>query len=277
MPAHIESLVAYTDAQFALTLGILSVGAAAHIAAIAWFLHNRQRLAPHYQSAAVMSIFVMLSSGILLFRLAGSFSDAFVWDGNLWVLGDATFLHGYRYLNWIVTVPVLLSQLIFALALSADRARTVRLQLIVSGVAMVVLGYVGQLYETTELMPLLVWGALSTVPFVYLLIVIFREVGIALPSLQGEGRVTLSNLRLLMLFSWGLYPLGYLVAAVQLAGGEFTANGVITRTLLFTLADLFSKVIYGVLLGKVLLSRSIAEGWEPAIATSPEITARTRG
>jgi bacteriorhodopsin len=277
VPAHIESLVSYTDPQFALVLGTLSVGAAAHLAAIAWFLHNRQRLAPRYQSAAVMSIFVMISSGILLFRLAGSFSDAFVWDGSLWVLGDATFLHGYRYLNWIVTVPVLLSQLVFALALTPDRARVVRLQLVASGVAMVLLGYVGQLYETTQLAPLLVWGTLSTFPFAYLLWVIFREVGAALPALTGEGRVTLSNLRLLILFSWGLYPVAYLVAAVQLAGGEFTANGVIVRTVLFTLADVLSKVVYGVLLGKVLLSRSVAEGWEPAIAISPEIAARTTG
>jgi hypothetical protein len=45
------------------------------------------------------------------------------------------------------------------------------------------------------------------------------------------------------------------------SGGEHHAAAV-TRTSLFTIADVLSKIIYGILLGKVATARSIAEGFE---------------
>jgi hypothetical protein len=40
-----------------------------------------------------------------------------------------------------------------------------------------------------------------------------------------------------------------------------TAEAAVTRTYLFTIADVLSKIIYGVLLGKVATARSVAEGY----------------
>ena len=79
--------------------------------------------------------------------------------------GGGTYTHGYRYLNWLIDVPFLLVQLTFAFDLTAGRAFRLRLQLVGAGAAMVLLGYVGQFYEATSVAPTLVWGALSTLPY----------------------------------------------------------------------------------------------------------------
>ena len=59
---------------------------------------------------------------------------------------------------------------------------------------------------------------------------------------------------------WGLYPIAYLVQVLFT-----TAAGAVWSQGLFTAADLGSKVLYGVLLAKVLRRRSAADGFGPAL------------
>jgi bacteriorhodopsin len=66
--------------------------------------------------------------------------------------------------------------------------------------------------------------------------------------------------RYLFLFSWNLYIVAYIVPML----GDFgqSASGAVTRTYIFTIADVLSKIVYGVLLGRIATLRSVAEGYE---------------
>jgi diaminopimelate epimerase len=57
------------------------------------------------------------------------------------------------------------------------------------------------------------------------------------------------NIRYLFMFSWNLYIVAYIVPML----GDFgqSASGAVTRTYIFTIADVLSKIVYGILLGKV--------------------------
>ena len=70
----------------------------------------------------------------------------------------------------------------------------------------------------------------------------------------------------------GRYPIAYLVPAVQLALGDITAEGAVLRTILFTLADITSKIIFGILLEKVLQVRSAEESYGEAADAWPQAT-----
>lgn len=278
---NMENYVTYTDWQHAIVSHTLVVGFAVHFAAIFYFVMTRHRTIGRYSPASVLSVVVMVSAGLLLFRLFQSFDQAFVWNTEIerWVLASsqvtadrgATFNHGYRYLNWLIDVPCLLVQLLFAFNLTARRAFSLRLQLVFSGVAMVVLGYVGQFYEATSIAPTLIWGFLSTVPYVYFSLIVWREITASQSYLPQAAVRVMQNIKLLFLFSWGLYPITYLIPVVQQMFGEVTANGVILRTVGFTVADITSKVMYGILLGKVLQIRSANEGHTPALEEFPQI------
>ncbi len=68
---------------------------------------------------------------------------------------------GLRYVNWLVTVPVLLVQVLFALDLARPQVLRLRAVLVGSGVAMVLLGWVGQFREGTDDAWQLTFGTLS--------------------------------------------------------------------------------------------------------------------
>jgi hypothetical protein len=75
---------------------------------------------------------------------------------------------------------------------------------------------------------------------------------------------TMGTIWWLIVVAWTLYPLAYLVPIVWKAYPEWGAWAGVTRQFLYTMADVFSKVVYGVLLTSVAQMRSAVEGYEPA-------------
>jgi bacteriorhodopsin len=260
---NLENVVEFTPAQFDLMSTVLTIGYAAHFAGLAYFILTRKNVAPRYRSMTTMSVVVMLSAALLLLRLDISLNQAFVFDQaqGLYVLGEATYNHGFRYFNWLIDVPLLLTQSLFVLNIAKPDLLGYRLKLGAAGALMVILGYVGQFYEVADPLGALIWwGAAATVPFIYFTAIFWRLTGESLSYLPGEARSTMRNIRYLFMFSWNLYIVAYIVPML----GDFgqSAAGAVTRTYIFTIADVLSKIIYGILLGKVATARSVAEGYQ---------------
>ncbi len=259
-----ENSLVFSPTQYALVSDLFAIALSAHVVGLGYFLAVRGRLAPRYRMATVFSALVMASSGLLFARLALSWDAAFTFDGTSWVRGDARFDNGLRYVNWLVTVPLLLTQLLYAFDLARERVLRLRALLVSSGVLMVLAGYVGQFSEPTSGADgsgaLLLWGTVSTVPFVVLVVTVLRLVREGSGQHCTEGRTTLRNMTFVLLLFWGLYPLAYLVPVVSVS-----PEAVVVKQALFTAADLGSKVLWGVLLARVLRLRSAADGWEPAV------------
>lgn len=254
-----ENDLLFTTSEHAIVGHLFAIALGAHIIGFLYFLFARERLAPRYRMAAVLSMGVMAASGLLFLRLGLSWDAAFVEQDGVMVPTGDRFDSGLRYVNWLVTVPVLLVQVLFALDLARDRVQRLRLLLVSSGVLMVLLGYIGQFRLGTDTTWALTWGTLSTVPFVVLLVVLVPLMRGARATLPAEAGATTGHLAWVFLFFWGLYPIAYLVPVVSA-----TTEGVLVSQALFTVADLGSKVFYGVLLAKVLRLRSAADGYHPA-------------
>lgn len=262
MGPNLENFVSFSPVQFDLISNILTIGYAAHFAGLAYFILTRKNVAPKYRSMTTMSVVVMLSAALLLLRLDLSFTNAFVYDAasGMYELGDGTFSHGYRYLNWLIDVPLLLTQSFFILNIAKKDVLGLRLKLGGAGALMVILGYVGQFYEVGAIPQLLLWGIAATVPFIYFTAIFWKLTGDSLGYLPTEAAATMKYIRYLFMFSWNLYIVAYVVPML----GDFgvSASGAVTRTYLFTIADVLSKIIYGILLGKIATIRSVAEGYE---------------
>ena len=254
-----ENELVFSPAQHAVVGHLFAVALGAHVVGFVYFLFARERVAPRYRIATVLSMAVMAASGLLFLRLSLSWDSAFVQGGSRMVPTGNRFDGGLRYVNWLVTVPVLLVQLLFAFDLARPRVLRLRTVLVVSGLAMVLLGYVGQFRLGTDDTWALGWGTASTVPFVVLLAVLLPLLRSQAALLPEEAGRTTGHLVWVFLFFWGLYPLAYLVPVVSA-----TAEGAVLSQALFTAADIGSKVFYGVLLTKVLRLRSAADGYPPA-------------
>ncbi len=258
--SNIESLFTYTATQYEMVDHFLSMGVGAHFAALIFFILTSRFVAPRYRTATALSCIVMVSAGTILYGQSGLWESAFAWNGANYVPAEETFTNGYRYVNWMLTIPCLLTQLLIVLNIRGHALFKDATMLILLAWGMILTGYVGQLYETTDLTALMIWGAVSTVFFVGMNWIVGTRLFRGAAAMPVTAAPAMRKVFWLMMFAWTLYPLAYLVPYVA-----SSAEGVVWRQGLFTVADVSSKVIYGLMITYIALLRSAAEGFEPAL------------
>jgi bacteriorhodopsin len=262
-----ENLFEFTPMGYQIVSHILTLGYAAMAAALLYFVLTIKTVLPKYRISNVLSVVVMVSAFLLLFSQQQSWTNAFVYDAstNMYVRamdGTDNFTNGYRYLNWLIDVPMLLTQILFVVELSKAVRNRIMVQFFFAGPLMILTGYVGQFYQSTAQAPWLIWGAISTVFFIWVIVLIRRVIYEGSQNLPADAKKLLRGVFVLFLVSWMLYPGAYLMPVFL-----NNAAGVVGRQLSYTLADILSKVIYGVMLTQVANLRSNAEGYEmPAAA-----------
>ena len=257
---NIENLFEYSVGQFEAIDHLLTMGVGVHLAALVFFLLMSQFVAPKYRTATALSCIVMVSAGLILVSQAGMWTDAFKFNGTSYVLQDLTFSNGFRYVNWMVTIPCLLTQLLIILNFRGKALFTKATTLILLAWGMIITGYVGQLYEVSNTSQLMIWGAISTAFFFFMNVVVGKSIAAAKPTMTGGTQSTIMKVFWVMMFAWTLYPIAYLVPVFM-----NSADGVLVRQLLFTVADVTSKVIYGLMVTYIAVKQSAAQGFKPAM------------
>lgn len=258
---NFENSLSFEPIQFEIVSHFLMFGVGAHAAGLIYFLLSRDRVAPRYRMATVASTVIMLTAGMMLARLAINWQSTFTLDPVTMVynLDGTVFTNGFRYINWLITIPLLLVQIVVVIGLQGERFWRVFRTMVGAALGMIVTGYIGQFFEQTSLAQLMLWGTISTAFYVWLLYVVWTEIGRALPSLTPEAAQWMKWIRIWFVVTWSLYPGGYLVPVVAT-----TADAVVARQIIYTVADVTSKVIYGLMISRVAQILSAAEGWEPA-------------
>ena len=253
---NLENILSYNPVQWQIVAHILVLGFAAQAAGFVYFMTTMRDVSPRYRLASILGSIVMVSAFLLLYAQSMSWQNSFVFENGAFVLGDRIFSNGFRYLNWLIDVPLLLLQLVIVLGLTAVAARRLGVLFVGSGMAMIVLGYVGQFFETTDLTQLWLWGGLSTIFYLILLYLAWSEIGKALPRMPETAVGMMKAIRWVFVIFWTLYPIAYIIPAIAP-----TADGVVVRQLTFTVADIVAKVIYGVMITKVAVDLSKSEGY----------------
>lgn len=152
---------------------------------------------------------------------------------------------------------MLLFQILFVVSLTTSKFSSVRNQFWFSGAMMIITGYIGQFYEVSNLTAFLVWGAISSAFFFHILWVMKKVIKEGKEGISPAGQKILSNIWILFLISWFLYPGAYLMPYLTgVDGFLYSEDGVMARQLVYTIADVSSKVIYGVLLGNLAITLS---------------------
>ena len=179
-----ESVLQLDYSQFQTVYNVLSFAVASMLAATVFFLVVQGRVLPRYRQALIVSAMVTFIAGYHYIRIFNSFTEAYVAVGDgtpatamnamsyVLVNGDG-FNEGYRYVDWLLTVPLLLFEVIAVLALAPQVRKGLMLKLIPASALMIILGYPGEIAVDTATKT--VWGVLSTLPFIYILYVLFVE------------------------------------------------------------------------------------------------------
>ncbi|MBH5323523.1 bacteriorhodopsin [Aurantiacibacter sediminis] len=261
LTGSIENLVPLTAGQYTTGSLILMVSYGAHFAFILYFLMVSQQLAPRYRLVPIMSALVMASAGLSLMREFSLWEASYAFDGAMYApMADGnTFTNAFRYGNWTITVPILLTQLPIAFALARPELHKRSLRMIIPGVLMIWTGLYGQFGETGDWSRLNIWGVISTVFFVWLIVEVRGVITAGIANSPAEIAAWPKNIWWYFLATWGLYPIAY--ALPQLG---FTGDIVVGRQLLFSIADISTKLVFGIILSRYVLRRSALEGYAPA-------------
>ena len=163
----------FSEMAYQMVAHVLTLGYAVMLAALFYFVLTIKSVAPKYRMSSVLSVVVMVSAFLLLYAQANNWTSSFVFDikrGKYYLAAGADlFNNGYRYLNWLIDVPMLLFQMLFVISLTRSSFSSIRNQFWFSGAAMIITGYIGQFYEVTDFVTFAVWGAISTVFFIHIL------------------------------------------------------------------------------------------------------------
>ncbi len=264
---YVGAAEGYTEMAFQMSAHVLTLGYAIMFAALLYFILTIKTVAPKYRTTSVLSVVVMVSAALLLFVQSQNWSSAMVYDAETarYVLGDGNILfnNGYRYLNWLIDVPMLLFQILFVVTLTKSDFSSVRNQFWFSGTAMILTGYAGQYYEVTSPTLFFVWGLISTIFFVHILILMKRVIDEGKEGAPPKAQKYLGYIWVLFFFSWMLYPGAYLMPYLTLTLDPVLSETlVVGRHITYTVADVASKVIYGILLTLAAQEMSKAEGYD---------------
>jgi bacteriorhodopsin len=253
-----------TQGQYHLVYNMLSLAIAAMLASFAFFVMAQQQLTAKYRPAMIMSSLVVGIAGYHYWRIFGSWEAAYtLTPSGDYVASGKPFNDAYRYVDWILTVPLLVAELVAVLALPKAARSSLMPRLIVASAAMIALGYPGEVASTTGAR--VAWAVASTVPFTYILYVLWVELSKAAANLDGETQVLLRNTKLLLLGTWGFYPIAYALPLLGISGG----SAVVGVQVGYSLADIAAKCGYGLMIYSIARSKMAAE--TPEILT-PDAT-----
>lgn len=249
--------VPLTDGQHALIEYGVAVAAFALIAMLTRMWSARSEVGPRYRPAVHASVGVLsvafLSYLLLAFMLHIGYHRVHgLWLPDPGAIGTWTA----RYIDWTVSVPLLVVEVV---AVSAVIGRAAFRAKLIGGTAaflMVVLGFVGGVVigQGTDFTALLWLGIASSVCFLVVYVVVIAVVLRSLPVLPPAARAPLTIAGVVLLVDWFVYPIVYGMQGV-VSGGGWT----VTEHLMLSGADIVAKVLFGLLLLHVARVRTAAD------------------
>jgi sensory rhodopsin len=221
----LTTLINYT---FLLTFLVMAAGAL-------YFALERDALPREYRAASTISavyLFIAASNYYFMRTVVGQSVD---------LNTIATFPTELRYLDWLITTPLML--VMFTVLLGA-RNKAVLVVLVVADMIMIGTGYVGEVIlnrngPSTEAWAMFLVGCLAYLVILYML---FSAISEAQEDALEPIANGLSRMKMFIIFGWLIYPLGFVVAL--LAPNSLDAK--LWRELIYNIADGVNKVGFAV-------------------------------
>lgn len=246
-----------TSGQYQLVYNAFSFGIATFAAATLFFWFGRSQVSRHYKTALTVTGLVTFIALYHYWRIFESWGGAYqIADGVVTATG-VEFNRAYRYVDWLLTVPLLLIELILVMRLSQSETVSKSIKLGGAAALMIILGYPGEVSAGGIDQTRLVWGALSMLPFLYIVYSLYSELGEAISRQPESARGLISFARNLTVVSWFFYPIVYFMPFVfKVSGGTSIAAIEVG----YTIADITAKAVFGLVIYAIAVNKSEAEG-----------------
>ena len=243
-----------TIGQYSLVYNAFSFTIAMMGAATIFFFLGRSQVTRDYKTAVTITGLVTLIAGYHYFRIFGSWEAAYTVTGNtVKATGGPSFNDAYRYVDWLLTVPLLMAELVLVMRLPT--AETWKKGTRLGGLAalMIILGYPGEVASSFGTRWL--FWVLAMIPFLLIVSDLFVGLRESIAKQPQNVRGLVNAARRLTVLSWAFYPIVYVFPMIGFSGG-----GAETAVQVgYTLADIVAKVGLGMLVYVIAVRKSELE------------------
>jgi bacteriorhodopsin len=159
-----------------------------------------------------------------------------------------------RYIDWTLTVPLMCVEF-YLLTKSAGAKKSLLWKLIIAAVWMLVAGYIGEAFTDGSSGYSFIWGAISTIGYVYILYTAWLGEVAQLAKNSGDPVVErgVKTLAWFVLVGWAVYPIGYMCmpGGWLNTGLGWSASNV---DLFYNIADAINKIGFGLVVYGIAVS-----------------------
>ena len=226
----------------------MSLAIAAMGASFFFFVSARGSLKEGNRMAVTLSATVVLIAFYHYVRIFDS------WVATAGVGNPGAFNEGYRYVDWLLTVPLLVAELILVLRLDKKVESKLIQRNVLYAFLMIATGYIGELDVQTSVVldsSRTIWGAISTIFFVLILRDLFGGIEASFKRQSKEIQGIFKVLRVVLIATWGVYPIAYLLPTISTSLGLTAGDGLVLKQIGYTIADILAKPGYGLLIWKI--------------------------
>jgi bacteriorhodopsin len=239
--------------QYSLVYNSFSFVTAAMAAATVFLFLSRSQIALHYKTAVTVSGIVTMIAMYHYFRIFNSWDQAYsVMNGEVTATGHP-FNDAYRYVDWLLTVPLLVTELILVMRLSGNEGTKKASRLAVLAVIMVVLGYPGEISNVASTRWL--WWGLSMIPFLIIQFELFIGLRSSIALQPDSVRGLVSSARYITVVTWLFYPIVFILPMIGLTG----TNAVVGVQVGYSIADVLAKAAFGLFIYNIALKKTHSE------------------
>lgn len=237
-------------AQYSFLYNTFSFTFALMMAATLFFWLNIGRVSAHYKTAISITGLVTFIAAYHYIQIFFSFDHAYsVMNDSVTATGKP-FNDAYRYVDWLLTVPLLLIELILVMNLSKSETTSRSIKLGLAAALMIVLGYPGEISMDPSVR--LFWWALAMIPFVYIVYVLFFGLRKSIAAQPANVKGLIGKACYLTIAAWCFYPIVFLLPNFGLSGSE----GYVALQAGYSLADIIAKAGFGLLIYTIARCKS---------------------
>jgi bacteriorhodopsin len=252
------TMYAMSDLQYQAVYNVLSFALASMMATTVFLWFRSFAVKDQYKSAVLISGLVTFIAAYHYIRIFNSWVEAYHYSVDKVdpALTGVPFNDAYRYMDWLLTVPLLLIEILLVMKLSDADYSAKAWNLGVGSALMIVSGYYGELTVTGDLTPRWICWLISMMFFLY--IVYELLVGLSAAT-NSEADPTIKSkiqtAQIMTVISWCTYPIVYLFPML----GINAAQAVVSIQIGYCASDIISKCGVGLLIYQITYAKSNKE------------------
>jgi bacteriorhodopsin len=214
-----------------------------------------------YATALIISGMVTFIASYHYLRIFNSWVEAYEYQPNRTgvvedpVLTGVPFNDAYRYMDWLLTVPLLLIEIVFVMKLSDEETKKKSINLGIASGLMICIGYPGELVVDGNLGARWLYWGLAILPFLY--VVYELLVGMAESTNSESSPVVKSMIQRAQywtVISWLTYPVVYIFPMIGFSG----SHAIVAIQVGYCVSDIISKCGVGIVIYCVTQAKSEA-------------------